>query len=74
MSLHATPSKLLEKLTTYKESKNFAVKDAFITTLLGMKNEEKIRSKEYGRLAETMTLFLNEGQLDLRAKAKTGII
>ena len=45
LSLHATPSKVIDKLSIYKDSKNIAIKDAFINTLLVMKNEEKIRSK-----------------------------
>jgi hypothetical protein len=45
LSLNASPGKLLEKLLIYKESKNYAVKDSFINTLLIMKEDEKIRSK-----------------------------
>lgn len=51
LSLHATPSKVLEKLSIYKESKNHPIKDAFLNTLIVMKNEEKIRSKEYAKIA-----------------------
>ena len=39
LSTHATPSKVLEKLVVYRESKNFPIKDALITTLLVMKDE-----------------------------------
>lgn len=39
LSLTATPIKILEKLNIYKDSKNFAIKDAHINTLLIMKDE-----------------------------------
>lgn len=38
LSIYATPSKVIDKLSIYKDSKNFAIKDAFINTLLNMKN------------------------------------
>ena len=38
LSLCATPSKVLEKLSIYKESKNFAIKDAFLNTVLIMES------------------------------------
>jgi len=45
LALNGTPNKMLEKLMIYKESKNYATKDAFINTLLAMKEDEKIRSR-----------------------------
>lgn len=38
LSLYATPSKVIDKLSVYKDNKNFAIKDAFINTLLIMQN------------------------------------
>lgn len=45
LSTNATPSKVIDKLMVFKDNKNFAIKDAYINTLLVMKNEEKIRTK-----------------------------
>lgn len=39
LSTNATPSKVIEKLTIFKDSKNFSIKDAYINTLLYMKSE-----------------------------------
>ena len=38
LSITATPSKVLEKLSIYKDSKNFPIKDAYINTLIIMKD------------------------------------
>ena len=44
-----------------------------INTLAAMKNNEKTLSKEYAKLCEHFVSFLNEGQQDLRTKAKANL-
>ena len=73
LAVNATPSKVLDKLSIYKESKSNSLKDALIKTLIAMKNDEKILAKDYSKLCENFVSFLNEGQQDLRTKAKTSL-
>lgn len=74
ISLYASPLKVLDKLSIYKDSKNLPIKDSFINILLVMKSDERIRSREYAKLADIMAGFLSEGQQELRTKAKSGLI
>jgi hypothetical protein len=39
LSLTATPAKILDKFNIYKDSKNFPIKDAYINSLIIMKDE-----------------------------------
>ena len=45
LATRASESKVIEKLMVYKENKNNAIKDATLTTLLAMKDDERIRQK-----------------------------
>lgn len=38
-----------------------------------MKNDERILMKDYAKLCENLVPFLNEGQQDLRMKAKASL-
>jgi hypothetical protein len=39
-----------------------------------MQENEKIREKEYGKLAESIGYYLQDSQVEVRAKAKQGIM
>jgi hypothetical protein len=45
LCVNSTPSKVLEKLAAYRESKSTSVKEAIVNTLLCMKDSEKVREK-----------------------------
>lgn len=45
LCLNSTPSKVLEKLAAYRDSKSTSVKEAIVSTLLCMKDSEKVREK-----------------------------
>lgn len=71
---NASPLKVLEKLSSYKENKSGPIKEAIVITLLSMKDNDKIREKDYTKLAEAMSFYLADGQIEVRSRAKSGII
>ena len=45
LALNASPHKVFEKLAPYRDSKSGPIKEAIVTTLLSMKENEKLREK-----------------------------
>lgn len=60
---NASPTKVLDKLSSYRESKSGSIKEAIVITLLSMKSNDKIREKDYTKLAEAMAFYLADGQI-----------
>ena len=74
LAISANPAKVFDKLGSYRESKSCPVKESIVTTLLFMKENERIREKETSKLAESLAYYLADGQVEVRSKAKNGIV
>ena len=61
LSTTATSSKIFEKISQCKENKSIPIKETCVNCLLSIREEPRIRDKEFVKLAESFSYFLFDG-------------
>jgi Zn ribbon nucleic-acid-binding protein len=58
LSTTASTIKVLDKIAQFKDNKSIPIKETCVNCLLSMREEPKIRDKDFAKLAESFSFFL----------------
>ena len=74
LSTELSPGKIFDKIISYKQNKSIPIKEACVSCLIKIKENQKIKEKEFVKLSEGFSSFLFDGNQQVRTKSRTGLI